>query len=117
MIDTLTLRNFKAHRETVLELKQFTVLVGDNASGKTSVLESLAPDSWLGRSEDFIRRGSDELAAIVTGTRPSAIKVGRGRRNAANYFEGMVYRFEADRIAVASYSPNPKQVLGADGSN
>ena len=41
MITRFRLENFKAHRDTDLALHQFTVLVGDNSSGKTSVLEAL----------------------------------------------------------------------------
>lgn len=41
MITRFRLENFKAHRDTDLALHQFTVLVGDNGSGKTSVLEAM----------------------------------------------------------------------------
>lgn len=41
MITDLKLENFKAHRDTRLSLKQLTMLVGDNGSGKTSVLEAV----------------------------------------------------------------------------
>ena len=41
MIRRFGIRNFKAHRDTELELGRLTLLVGDNASGKTSVLEAL----------------------------------------------------------------------------
>jgi predicted ATPase len=41
MITQFRLENFRGHRDTVLALPQFTVLVGDNSSGKTSVLEAL----------------------------------------------------------------------------
>jgi predicted ATPase len=50
MITDLTLENFKAHRDTPLSFKQFTMLVGDNGSGKTSVLEAI-------RSPDRLRPG------------------------------------------------------------
>lgn len=41
MIDTLTLKNFRRHAHTVCALSPFTVLVGPNGSGKTSVLDAL----------------------------------------------------------------------------
>jgi predicted ATPase len=41
MITTFRLENFKAHRDTELVLRPFTLLAGDNSSGKTSVLEAL----------------------------------------------------------------------------
>lgn len=41
MIDEITLRDFKAHRETVVRLKPLTILAGPNGAGKTSVLEAI----------------------------------------------------------------------------
>ncbi len=52
MITDLTLRNFKAHRDTRLSLRQLTMLVGDNGSGKTSVLEAIRlPDQLRPNTE------------------------------------------------------------------
>lgn len=63
-IDTLTIRNFKKFTEQEFDFhRQFTLLVGENGAGKTSVLDALAvaagiwlvnpPDSMLNNS----RRG------------------------------------------------------------
>jgi len=41
MLTKLTIENFKAHAHTELTLEPFTVLVGANGVGKTSVLEAL----------------------------------------------------------------------------
>jgi predicted ATPase len=71
MLTKFTLHNFKCHRDTELELGRFTMLVGDNASGKTSVLNALALQASIGDNpvrvlrgafapEDLLRRGSDE---------------------------------------------------------
>ncbi|AGP36078.1 AAA family ATPase [Sorangium cellulosum] len=50
MIETVSFKNFKALRDICLPLERFTVLVGPNASGKTSVLQGLAylhsEDPW-----------------------------------------------------------------------
>lgn len=51
MIDKVVFENFKALREVSLDLERLTVLVGPNASGKTSVLEGL---SYL------VRAGSEQ---------------------------------------------------------
>jgi recombinational DNA repair ATPase RecF len=78
MITQFHLQDFKAHRDTRLALKQFTMLVGDNASGKTSVLQALYlqmaaarnPAAVLGRRlapRELCRRGASKkftLAAI-----------------------------------------------------
>lgn len=41
MIEKVEFQNFKALRDVSLDLERFTVLVGPNASGKTSILEGL----------------------------------------------------------------------------
>jgi energy-coupling factor transporter ATP-binding protein EcfA2 len=35
------LKNFKAHEELTLELKKFTILIGPNSSGKSTILQSI----------------------------------------------------------------------------
>lgn len=66
MITRFRLENFKAHRDTDLALRQFTVLVGDNGSGKTSVLEAL---DLPGALKDALRpahiQGRQELGELV----------------------------------------------------
>ncbi|MEA2605090.1 MAG: hypothetical protein QOF89_6082 [Acidobacteriota bacterium] len=42
MIENLSIRNFKVLREVDLELKPLTVIVGPNASGKSSILQAIA---------------------------------------------------------------------------
>lgn len=62
MITRFRLENFKAHRDTDLALRQFTVLVGDNGSGKTSVLEALQLlDELHERTAHTDELGLDEL--------------------------------------------------------
>ena len=69
MLATFRLQDFKCHRDTEVPLGRFTALVGDNGSGKTSVLEALwlqgafehgpvavLKDDWS--PEDLLRRGS-----------------------------------------------------------
>jgi predicted ATPase len=69
MIEKIIIRDFKAHRETRIPLGRLTMLVGDNASGKTSVLDALALQAAFNLNpvevlrgdclpDDFLRRGS-----------------------------------------------------------
>jgi predicted ATPase len=70
MISRIHIQDFKAHKSTTVDLGPLTVLVGDNASGKTSVLDAL----WLQAAinpnpvqalrgnfapEDLLRRGAN----------------------------------------------------------
>lgn len=65
MIETITLKNYKGHTDTTIPCSRLTVLVGENASGKTSVLE-LVRDVWGGVAEvlprDYLRRGAEALS-------------------------------------------------------
>lgn len=46
MIKSLSIRNFKALREVDAELRPLTVIVGPNASGKSSILQAISVLSW-----------------------------------------------------------------------
>jgi predicted ATP-dependent endonuclease of OLD family len=73
MITDLTIENFKGHRDTRLSLKQLTMLVGDNGSGKTSVLEAIRlPDKLLPDAQplavgELLRRGSKQIVLSFRG--------------------------------------------------
>ena len=41
MLERMTLRNFKGHRESVVDFRPLTILAGPNGSGKTSVLDAV----------------------------------------------------------------------------
>jgi hypothetical protein len=60
MIETVCFKNFKALRDVTVPLERFTVLVGPNASGKTSVLQGLDYLFFLRhRNPDFFRGERD----------------------------------------------------------
>lgn len=63
MIQSLTFMNFKAIREMHISLDRFTVFVGANSSGKSTVLDGLHYLSQLGRKEtsDLFRGPRDFL--------------------------------------------------------
>ncbi|MEZ4362648.1 MAG: AAA family ATPase [Kofleriaceae bacterium] len=87
MITRFRLLNFKGHLDTVVHLGKLTMLVGDNASGKTSVLEALDLASALAADPgstsnnrpplaDFLRRESTEgiefeILVRAAGTEPA----------------------------------------------
>jgi predicted ATP-binding protein involved in virulence len=82
-IDRLEVRNFKKFAEQTFTFHpQFTLLVGENGSGKTSVLDALSvalgvwlvqghmPDSSLANSTRTIAASEKRLRLIRTGDRP-----------------------------------------------
>jgi predicted ATPase len=88
MIRELQLKDFKGHRDTSLTLGRFTVLVGDNASGKTSVLEALELVGRLGpdprsafqgpyAAGDLLRRGSPGPLTLIAEGEPRVGNVER----------------------------------------
>ncbi len=64
MIRRVEFRNFKGLREVDLDLERFTVLVGPNASGKTSVLEGIY---YLTRAGSTLAQISCSLPGISFG--------------------------------------------------
>ncbi|MBK7535311.1 MAG: AAA family ATPase [Myxococcales bacterium] len=75
MISHIRLRDFKGHRDTTVPLGRLTMLVGDNASGKTSVLQALelqaamaspkARTAWH-EPDDLLRRGAQDRFFLET---------------------------------------------------
>ena len=78
-INRIEIKNFKKFADYALDLHpQFTLLVGDNGTGKTSILDALAiaagvwlvrsPDTTLNNSRRNILRSEIRLEAIATDT-------------------------------------------------
>jgi energy-coupling factor transporter ATP-binding protein EcfA2 len=63
MIRKVSFRNFKAYRSLDTELEPFTVLVGPNASGKTTLLEGLHAVSVAGSLKEPATRLAKPLSA------------------------------------------------------
>lgn len=81
ILEEVELRNFRSHRSTRLRFNEgITVIVGDNGSGKTSILEAVnfalfreAPGSV--KLEELVRRGGEK-----DGMRVSLVFQAHGRR-------------------------------------
>ncbi|GMU00779.1 AAA family ATPase [Corallococcus caeni] len=71
MIEKVQFRNFKAYRSLDLELEPFTVLVGPNASGKTTLLDGLRMLAMLERHQthtipaQYRSFGTSQSASLV----------------------------------------------------
>ena len=78
MLTKFKLENFKGHRDTELVLAPFTILVGDNGSGKTSVLQALQllhrmalyaiHEKWNAEAlDELLRRGARSMSLSADG--------------------------------------------------
>lgn len=71
MIESLSIRNFKALREVNVALKPLTVIVGPNASGKSSILQAIAlylrPSKIpKGEARDLLRSWNSSEGPTIT---------------------------------------------------
>jgi len=64
-LEHLSLHEFKAHRSTELRFSRLTMLVGDNASGKTSVLDALALQGALRPPLEDVLRGAWSIPNLL----------------------------------------------------
>ncbi|WP_395853966.1 AAA family ATPase [Cystobacter fuscus] len=64
MIQKVSFRNFKAYRSLDLELEPFTVLVGPNASGKTTLLQGLHLATGLAGNREGVLSEPVERSAL-----------------------------------------------------
>ena len=67
LLEKFHLQEFKAHRSTELQFSRFTMLVGDNASGKTSVLDALAVQGSLRPPIEEALRGARSIPTCSAG--------------------------------------------------
>ncbi|HEY2294122.1 MAG TPA: AAA family ATPase [Thermoanaerobaculia bacterium] len=75
MIQSLSIRNFKVLREVGVKLQPLTVIVGPNASGKTSILQAIEVISaWLNRSPfEALQRWDPNIFLSRNSTGPALI--------------------------------------------
>jgi predicted ATPase len=73
MIESIALRNYRGHTDTVVPCGRLTVLVGENATGKTSALravQSISDGITPTLPAYLLRRGSTELEIGLKGRGP-----------------------------------------------
>ncbi len=88
MIEKVWFRNFKALRDVYLDLARFTVLVGPNASGKTSILEVLHYLSELqDKKWEDVFGGEEELKSLRTRDGGSKVEIGCTACGRENWFD------------------------------
>jgi predicted ATPase len=108
MIQTVSFENFKALRDLTVSLERFTVLVGPNASGKTSVLQGL--DSLFFLRHDDLHYFSKERDLYILRSH-GAPRDGSVVIRGAGTWAGEPGQLELSLFESGSYPPTPTWVL------
>jgi predicted ATPase len=141
MIERLKIENFKVFKEVEFPLHPLTVIVGPNASGKSSILQALdcclvSSGRFLPPMQPFHRYGADGPVALTSHVanyswRHESDASGRevtttmldGQPTASSVpvtlskaFNGRRLRFEPLKLAAPSYPKKPPPRLEEDGS-
>lgn len=145
MIHHVDFHNFKALRDVSLDLERLTVLVGPNASGKTSVLEGLhylaelqskRPQEVLGTDEDLRalatrHDGHVMVLACSTSKHDLEFRVSPAPRGVpgkefvvrerapdepATDTSALLLRLDVNRLTAPSYSEEPIPQMESDGA-
>lgn len=108
MIDSIRLQDFKGHSDTTVSLGRLTMLVGDNASGKTSVLEALSLLCACGPSPVYVLHGDRAPMDMVRRTATGGLQLtARG----AQPVEGQLGRYVLKVGVVQHAPPDPSWLL------
>lgn len=102
MIETLSLRNFKVLREVEVELRPLTLIVGPNASGKSTLLEALHLLSGSLRMGHIDRVHQDAYFGFQWDQRKSSVM---SRRAEGPFKVGFSGRFDNSSFSVSAVSP------------
>ena len=143
MIEKVQFRNFKAYRSLDLELEPFTVLVGPNASGKTTLLEGLRMLAELHpmgsrtlneqsipahlrsfgstQAVGLVFRGRWEGVSAEVSVPASKVPQSQDKANALLELRralrtAVILRFEPRKLAEASYSEEQVPIIASDGT-
>ena len=107
-VNHITLRNFRNYVNLKLEFTQsITIFIGDNAQGKTNILESLYYGS-MGRSH----RTNTDSELIRWNNSGGSIEVSFSRLNIENQLQFKLYQQEPREINHNGYKIKPKEVVG-----
>ncbi len=71
-LESLRLQNYQSHKDTKLELGQFTVIVGSSSSGKSALVRALSTLANNTRGTSYVRHGakSARVSAVLEGSEP-----------------------------------------------
>ena len=136
MIESLSIRNFKILREVDLELKPLTVIVGPNASGKSSILQavSLCLNGREGPTHndlDLLQSRASQSALSITarvdgadiefpiGSHSSSVDINRfiaiQNDSDVKRWKSVLLDLDPRKLAAPSYPKNVSLSLPSDG--
>jgi DNA replication and repair protein RecF len=107
-VNRLILRNFRNYEYLTLDFTQMiTIFVGENAQGKTNILESIYLGA-MGRSH----RTNTDSELVMWNVEAGSIEIVFDRLNIENNLKFKVYRQQAKDIMYNGYKIKPKEVVG-----
>src|SRR3954447_5881126 len=126
MIERLSIRNFKVLREVDLELKPLTVIVGPNASGKSTILQAISlclnRSKKLRESElDLLRsRTSQEAPCITARIDGATIRIDfrsrfSGLTSSDSGWSSLLLDLDPDKLASPHHRTTVSSILPSDG--
>jgi len=117
-INTLSLQNFRVYHEALLSFEaRTTVIVGDNAQGKTSILEAICTlartkSHRTARDEEMIRWGEDQAIVAASLERsargPVGLRMVLMQAEAARFMGAPQKQFAVNDVPVAG----PRELIG-----
>lgn len=91
MISQISIRNFKCLRDVQVNLERFTVFVGPNASGKSSILQAMHHLCWA-FNVDYPGQDDDRLRQCLS-------RGATGKIEIASLSNGKAYRYRTDSLS------------------
>ena len=89
MLDTLTIKNFQAHSNTVLEFEKITTITGPSDRGKSAVIRSLGwcmLNNLAGSA--FIRDGETDVSVTLEFDEKHTIERAKGKSSNSYALDG-----------------------------
>ncbi len=85
MLSSIRLQNWRGHEDTLVPLSPFTILVGGNGVGKSSILEALAELARTSQNKDCVSVGRAPTAAVRSGTKSASIVIQQAGASAKSW--------------------------------
>lgn len=125
IFNSITLQNFKSHKDTSIQFKQGTTLIlGENGAGKSSILEAINYalfKDYTGKAEDLIKRNERMMKVeLMFTTHNQVYIVCRTRQSSKSTAELYIQKDNGEKVTVATgdtvVNSTLKEILCMDSS-